>query len=470
MGCLGKSLGPDIRTAFASDKMKSTLTSLALFAGAVVGQQSAWAQCGGIGYTGATSCVNGYACTSYNPYYFQCVPGTSTTAPKTSTTKPLTTTTTSTATTTSKARCVSSTKTTATTVTPTASGFSKASGVLFTIDGVTKYFAGTNCYWCGFLTANGDVDHVFTDIAAAGLKIVRVWGFNDVNTIPSDNSTVWFQYLSASGSQINTGANGLQRLDYVVSSAQAHGLKVIINFFNNWNDYGGKNAYVNAFGGNGSTWYTDTASQTQYRTYIKAVVDRYKTSTAVFAWELGNEPRCDGCDTSVIYNWAASTSAYIKSLDSNHMVTIGDEGFGPDSGGDGSYPYQASAGGYVWADTLNITTIDFGTFHLYPDSWGQPYDWGNLWVKTHAARCADLNKPCLFEEYGGNNNCTVENPWQQTALASPGIAADLFWQYGDTLPSCNCQTSQDGNTVYYEQGNWDCMVTDHIAAINAKYP
>jgi mannan endo-1,4-beta-mannosidase len=80
------------------------------------------------------------------------------------------------------------------------------------------------------------------------------------------------------------------------------------------------------------------------------------------------------------------------------MVTIGDEGFGPDSAGDGSYPYQAAAGGYVWADTLNITTIDFGTFHLYPDSWGQPYDWGNLWVKTHAARCVDANKPCLFEE------------------------------------------------------------------------
>lgn len=67
------------------------------------------------------------------------------------------------------------------------------------------------------------------------------------------------------------------------------------------------------------------------------------------------------------------------------------------------------------------------------------------------------------------NNCTIENPWQKTALASTGIAADLFWQYGDTLPSCNCQTSQDGNTVFYKQGNWDCMVTDHVSAIEAKY-
>ncbi len=74
------------------------------------------------------------------------------------------------------------------------------------------------------------------------------------------------------------------------------------------------------------------------------------------------------CLSSVIYNWAATTSKYIKSLDSNHMVTIGDEGFGPLTGGDGSYPYQAGAGGYTWVDNLNISTLDFGTLHLYPDS------------------------------------------------------------------------------------------------------
>lgn len=50
------------------------------------------------------------------------------------------------------------------------------------------------------------------------------------------------------------------------------------------------------------------------------------------------------------------------------MVTMGDEGFGPLTGGDGSYPYTTSAGGYTWASNLNITTLDFATLHLYPDS------------------------------------------------------------------------------------------------------
>jgi mannan endo-1,4-beta-mannosidase len=310
------------------------------------------------------------------------------------------------------------------------------------------------------------VDLVFQDIAASGLKIVRVWGFNDVNTKPSDG-TVWYQYLSASGSEINTGSDGLGRLDYVVQSAEANGLKLIINFVNNWSDYGGIAAYVSAFGGSATTWFTDSASQTQYQTYIQAVVSRYSNSTAVLAWELANEPRCSGCDTSIIYNWASTTSAYIKSLDANHMVTMGDEGFGPLTNDDGSYPYTTSAGGYTWEDNMNITTLDFATLHLYPDSWGQDYDWGTPWVELHGAACAAANKPCLLEEYGGGNNCTVENPWQSAALATSGVAADMFWQYGDTLPSTGSETSDDGNTVYYNQGNWDCMVTDHIAAIEA---
>lgn len=160
---------------------------------------------------------------------------------------------------------------------------------------MTEYYAGTNCYWCGFLTADGDVEHVFSDIASSGLKFVRVWGFNDVNEIPS-NGTVWYQYLAEEGSMINTGEYGLQRLDSVVSYAEQYDIKLIINFVNNWADYGGMAAYVAAFGGNTSTWYTDAASQDQYRTYIQAVVSRYSASPAVLTWELANEPRCAGCD------------------------------------------------------------------------------------------------------------------------------------------------------------------------------
>lgn len=248
---------------------------------------------------------------------------------------------------------------------PRASSFVTISGTQFDIDGKVGYFAGTNCYWCSFLTNQADVDSTFSHIASSGLKVVRVWGFNDVNTQPSPGQ-IWFQKLSATGSTINTGVDGLQTLDYVVKSAEQHNLKLVIPFVNNWNDYGGINAYVNAFGGNATTWFTNSAAQTQYRKYIQAVVSRYANSTAIFAWELANEPRCNGCSTDVIVQWATSVSQYVKSLDANHLVTLGDEGLGL-STGDSSYPYTYGEG-TDFAKNVQIKSLDFGTFHLYPDS------------------------------------------------------------------------------------------------------
>lgn len=70
---------------------------------------------------------------------------------------------------------------------------------------------------------------------------------------------------------INTEANGLQKLDYVVQSAQAHGISLIINFVNNWNDFGGMAAYATYYGINSTAWYTHPAAQAQYQKYSKFI-------------------------------------------------------------------------------------------------------------------------------------------------------------------------------------------------------
>jgi mannan endo-1,4-beta-mannosidase len=205
----------------------------------------------------------------------------------------------------------------------TSGKFAGRQGLNFTIDGQADYFAGTNSYWIGFLTDNSDVDLVLDHLQHSGIRILRVWGFNDVNAKPAPGK-VYYQLLQNGNATINTGPDGLQRLDYVVAAAEKRGIKLIINFVNNWSDYGGINAYTTAFGGNSTSWYTSSVIQRTYRQYIKAVVSRYNQSSAIFAWELANEPRCKGCDTSVIYKWASSTSAFIKSIDPNHMIGIGD--------------------------------------------------------------------------------------------------------------------------------------------------
>ncbi|KAK6429367.1 hypothetical protein LTR95_014485, partial [Oleoguttula sp. CCFEE 5521] len=117
--------------------------------------------------------------------------------------------------------------TTTTSTGPVASGaIATTSGTSFVIDGKLQYFVGTNTYWIGFLTNNADVDLVMQHLATSGIKVLRVWGFNDVTSIPG-SGTVYYQSFINGVASINTGTNGLQRLDYVVASAQAHGIKLI---------------------------------------------------------------------------------------------------------------------------------------------------------------------------------------------------------------------------------------------------
>jgi mannan endo-1,4-beta-mannosidase len=454
--------------------MRYSLCLTLLAAGAALAQSAvpAYGQCGGQGYTGSSVCASGFHCEKGNEYYSQCVPGAAfsvSTTIKTSTTKAsvtLSSTTVVTKPPVTTSKTISTSKGVTTTAAVSGS-FPTTSGTKFVIDGKPGYFAGTNSYWIGFLTNNSDIDLVMQHLASSGLKILRVWGFNDVTTIPTDG-TVYFQSFANGEATINTEANGLQRLDYVVKSAETHGIKLIINFVNNWTDYGGIAAYFSYAGISSNTqWYNNTKAQTQYQKYIKAVVSRYVNSPAIFAWELANEPRCTGCDLSTLKTWVINTSKYIKSIDAKHMVTTGEEGFGPIAGDDGSYPYQLSAGGSNFTANCEVPTIDFCTYHLYPESWSvtPTLDWGNRWIKAHAKACTAVGKPCLLEEFGASNNCAIESSWQATALAAAGTGGDLFWQYGDTLS--HGKTSQDGNTAYYGDELYTCLVTNHINAIDS---
>ncbi|KAK3903271.1 glycoside hydrolase superfamily [Staphylotrichum tortipilum] len=343
------------------------------------------------------------------------------------------------------------------------SGSVKTVGTRFSIDGKTGYFPGTNAYWISFLQNAADVELTMGHIASSGLKVLRVWGFNDVTTKPGAGQP-WFQYLSSSGSEINTGADGLGRLDTVVKSAEKNGIKLIIPFVNYWDDYGGMGAYVSAFGGSKETWYTNSKAQAQYKAFIKAVVGRYSKSSAIFAWELANEPRCRGCSTDVVYNWATDISAYIRSLDASHLITLGDEGFGIP--GDTTYPYGYSEG-IDFVKNLGIKNLDFGTIHMYPSSWSVPASFGSAWIQNHAKACKAAGKPCLLEEYGNNADCASQKVWQEASLAlrADGQGGDLFWQWGDQLSIG--QTHNDGNTVFYGSSLATCLVTDHVNAIKA---
>ncbi|KAF3760942.1 family 5 glycoside hydrolase [Cryphonectria parasitica EP155] len=350
----------------------------------------------------------------------------------------------------------------------------KVAGRLFDIDGKIEYFAGSNAWWLAHLSHNSDIDIALSEVAKTQYKILRVWGFGDVNTLPDPTNTdpnkVYFQVLNSTGSYINYGPDGLQRLDYAVHAAEQHGVKLVLNFVNNWSDYGGIAAYTAAFGANATEWFTDPTSQAVYRNYIDVVVSRYRASPAVFAWELANEPRCSGCDTSVLTGWAEATAGYIKGLDAAHLVTLGDEGwFAPAdvpyvSGDDGTSAYDGSSG-VDWVANLRISSLDYGTFHLYPDSWGYNYTWGNEWILQHDQVGREIGKPVILEEYGApfpGNHTPYYKPWQDTVLKS-GVAADQVWQFGTYDLSVPAANLGDVNSIYYNSSEYKVLGFKHAA-------
>ena len=160
-------------------------------------------------------------------------------------------------------------------------------------------------------------------------------------------------------------------------------------------------------------FYTDEQIKDAYKNYVSTLVNRvnhyngvvYKDDPTIFSWELANEPKCrnheefdalEGWDTQTIPKWADEMSRYIKSIDPNHMVSVGDEGWL--NTGVKHWTRQ----GYDGVDheaLCAVEDIDFCTFHLYPDDWGTGVKFGADWIREHIDIAKRLNKPTVLEEY-----------------------------------------------------------------------
>ncbi|KAJ6526490.1 CEL4a mannanase [Mycena vulgaris] len=433
--------------------IRSTVLILALSLTSALAQSPVWGQCGGESWTGPTTCATGSVCTFSSQWYSQCLPGTATTTVATTT----------------------STGPTSTASVPAQTGFVKATGTRFTLNGAPYTLFGSNSYWLalgGY--SSTDINKALADIVASGATTVRTWGFNEVTSA----NGIYFHLWSGSSATVNTGSNGLGALDAVIAAAKAHGLRLIISLTNNWSDYGGMDVYTRQIVGSGQphdVFYTNPSVIAAFKTYVQAVVTRYANEPTILAWELVNEPRCGGsntaasssCTVSTITNWVSTMSAFIKSIDKNHLVGLGDEGFF-NQPGSADYMYQGSAG-IDFAANLKISTIDFGTFHMYPEGWGESntVPWGTQWITDHATAMKSTNKPVILEEFGISNSSTrssTYSTWYQTVI-NTGLTGDLIWQAGSQLT--NGATSNDGFAIYPTDPVY-ALMKSHAAALKSR--
>jgi hypothetical protein len=324
----------------------------------------------------------------------------------------------------------------------------------FLLDGKPFYLTGTNNHYIHF-APKAEVDRVLTDAVNMKLNVIRIWGFIDIGSLDHSVSTGWNQYgpnaydLNTRGVYFqfwdpktnkpvyNDGANGLQKMDYVISKAGQLGLKLIIVLTNNWQHMGGVPQYM--------TWYylehpydfynSDKPKQA-YKDWVTHLITRentltkvaYRDDPTIMGWELANEPHCDNVSTKLLTNWVTEMSGLIKQLDSHHLVGLGDEGFFDAKNGTGS-AYNGSAG-LDFEANLKIPTIDFGTYHLYPDWWKTTPEWGVQYIKDHLNAGKTIGKPVVLEEFGWQNDGSKEKVygmWLDTIYKENG-AGWLFWR------------------------------------------
>jgi len=225
----------------------------------------------------------------------------------------------------------------------------------FELEGEPFCFEGSNNYYPIFKPKDV-VDDLFENAQKLDFKVMRVWAMLDVGSLdgsvphvdpPGPKENVYLQYFDPAAKQVrlNQAENGLPRLDFVLDSAARHGVKLILVMVNNWTAFGGIDQYIVWHGRqHHHEFYTDPEIKQTYKNWVKAVVTRsntingrlYRDDPTIFSWELANEPRNisaggrdskSGWDKTTITIWADEMSTYIKSLDPNHMVSVGDEGF-----------------------------------------------------------------------------------------------------------------------------------------------
>ncbi|WOK95205.1 hypothetical protein Cni_G03912 [Canna indica] len=293
-------------------------------------------------------------------------------------------------------------------------GFVRTNRTHFILNGRPFNLNGFNSYWlmytASFPAERSKVSFAFKEASSHGLRLVRTWAFKDGG----------FRPLQSSPGVYNEDM--FQGLDYVISEAKKHGVYLILSLVNNFNSFGGKRQYIQwaiddgHFLSSDDDFFRDAVVKSFYKNHVKTILTRmntitgvaYKDEPAIFAWELINEPRC-GSDLSgsTLRAWIEEMAGYVKSIDSNHLLEVGHEGF---YGVTLPERKQVNLGYEMGTDFIGdnlVQGIDFATIHAYPDQW-MPGSTNHTqmaflraWLRSHFEDAdAILGKPLLITEFG----------------------------------------------------------------------
>jgi beta-glucosidase-like glycosyl hydrolase len=385
--------------------------------------------------------------------------------------------------------------------------FAKVDGNRFVVNGLPYQYIGAN-FWYGAMLGS-------TGTGGDRARLVRELDFMKSNGI--DNLRILIGSDGERGVptkveptlQVKPGIYNdtiFDGLDFLLSEMGKRKMYAVLFFTNSWEWSGGYGQYLN-WAGKGRNPIPNIDGWPEYIEYVKQYAGceechkmlkehiynvmsrtnrytnlKYTEDPAIFAWEIGNEPRSFSDENKPAFvDWLRDISAYIKSLDKNHMVTIGTEG-----------KHGCEEDIKLFEKTHSDPNIDYLTMHIWPKNWSWLdiknipgtlklcIDSTNNYINEHLAVAEKLNKPLVLEEFGfprDHHLYTLTDPTkcrdsyyaatfdrivkaknEKTALAGCNIwswggfarpnPSHVFWAKGDDYLGDPAQEEQGLNSVF----------------------
>lgn len=334
--------------------------------------------------------------------------------------------------------------------------FVKVKGTKFILNGKPYYFLGTNLWYGAYLGSNasyGDRKRLIRELdmlASLGIRNLRVLAASEG---PKDvDFRVRPSFQSSPGvynEELFTG------LDFLLSEMEKRDMKAVLFLNNYWVWSGGMAQYVSwiedkevpnpfleqynwiEFMNFSARFYSNKKAIEYYRNYLKVLLNRknqftgklYKNDPTIMTWELANEPRPGRREGSGVENreafnkWIDETADFIKIIDTNHLITTGNEGTAGciDSV---SIFMEAHDGENIDYITAHLWVLNWVWFdperpdETYPEAKSKAIDY----LQDHVEYADSLGKPIVFDEFGIPRDNHSFSPFSTT------VARDKFFR------------------------------------------
>jgi mannan endo-1,4-beta-mannosidase len=330
-------------------------------------------------------------------------------------------------------------------------GIVSARGIRFLLDGRPFRFVGANVAVLYRDEDRARMPETMRQAAQMGIKVVRVWasgegGPNDVKPITDFNDWPRTHAFRTKPNEWNEAE--FVFLDQVIAEAARNNLRVQLCLVNWWRDTGGVTQYLRWAGVEGADddkqpfgindekaiqFYTNQTTRALYRQHVEKIATRrnsvtgvlYRDDKTIFGYELINEGKCLTGRWEERRAWIAEMSAYLKSLDPNHMIAPGIWG------------YRTAAERREWLKDHALPNIDYCDVHNYPEHdhdslVDSPQALGEF-IANRVAAAAAVNKPLVFGEFGmslGGFNGASQLDWYRAYFdhaARDGAGGAMFW-------------------------------------------